>query len=581
MNCVIYARVSSEKQDAPDKVSIKDQIESMHNLVNQQDWNILEAFVDNKKYKKIKPPSVGKVVQPSGKYDDRPGFLAMLEMIEAGQVDVVVYYDLYRFGRHHRVLGTFITAIDEGNKKRKEPIQIWASFSKSMASRVELGIMVTIGQEENEARARRVKMGKVGTLKQNRWPGVFDCLGYDTHRDEGKRGRAIVSNDTEAATVQDIFNWYDKGKSSIKIGDLLRANGITQKLTGTKNKKRRYDWGPQVIRTILRNEAYTGRLTWNFGNGEVYTIEIPQIIDPAQFERVQRKMDNGKAKSKRNTKGIYLLQNLLYCGECGNKMGIAKDRYYYKKLADGTRQRYEYKNPRFDYRCWTAATYTHEPHPRPYNFAGDKLEYNIWRYVADVIIANPELIMQQVHNRQITLQQQGNDLDSDINKMQANLARIDSEKMAYSRQQAKGQITEEMFDALIAESNEAQATIQEDLQSAIELRDNSRKVQNAMSYAQQLLSNIQAKMPEIDFTQEEFKTFDKDRQDWILTERKKIIEAVCEKIIIFADGRIEIEGLIDGDEVSGFDNNAPENDYYKIQYLFSFSLDELYHKIGA
>lgn len=575
MNCVLYARVSSEKQDTPDKVSIDDQLESMENLAQQQDWAILQTFVDNKRYTKTKAPKIGKVVQPSGKYDDRPGFLAMLEMIEAGQVDVVVYYDLYRFGRHHRVLGAFLTAIDEGNKKRKEPIQIWASFSKSMASPLELGIMVAVGQEENEARARRVKMGKVGTLKQNRWPGVFDCLGYDTKRDEGKRGRGIILNDTEAATVQDIFNWYDKGKSTDQIGELLRANGHAQKLT--RSPGRRHEWASAVVGQILRNEAYTGRVTWRFANDETYSIEIPQIITPAQFERVQRRMDNGKPNSARNTKDIYLLQNLLYCGECGGKMAISRQYYYYKKLADGTRKRYEYKEKRFAYRCTQANKFNHEPHSSPNCFNGPTLEYNVWRYIADVIIAQPSLIMQQVRSRQITLQQQGDDLDSDISRMQAGLAKIEREKMAYTRQLGREQITEEMYDALIAESNEAQATIQEDLQAAIELRDNSRKVQNAIIYAQQLLANIQAKMPEIDFTQEVFKTFAKDRQDWILTERKKIIEAVCEKIYIFANGRIEIEGLIDGDEVSSFDLAGLCTDYYKLQYFFFFSLDELEH----
>ncbi len=554
MNCVLYARVSTEAQDGPDKVSIGHQMEMMETLAGQQGWNVLKTFIDNKRYKKTKPPNVGSVVQPSGKYDDRPGFVEMLKEIEAGIVDVVVYYDLYRFGRHHRVLGTFLTSIDEANKKRKEPIQIWEAAFKKMASRIELGIMVTIGQEENEARVRRIKMGKIGTLKQGRWPGTFDCLGYDTRREQGQRGREIFLNENEAETVKKIFRWYDSGKSIVQIGELLRANGYTQKLT---NNNRRHEWSSAVIALLLRNEAYTGKATWNFGNDEQYTIKIPQIINLAQFGRVQRRMDNGKPNSRRNTKDIYLLQNLLYCGECNSKMGVRRRYYYYKTLADGTRKRYEYKTKPFNYRCIRANNYKHEAHPNPHCFAGEKLDYNVWRYVADVIVANPELIMQQVHARQVNLQQEGDSLDGEISRMKARLSQIEQEKLAYTRQQARGQITEEMFDTLIAESNQAIVTIQTDLQDAIELRDNSRKVQNAMSYAQELLSNIQAKMPEIDFTPEQFKTFSEEKQEWILTERKKIIEAVCEKVIIFANGRIEIEGLIDGDEVSSFELVIP------------------------
>ena len=46
-------------------------------------------------------------------------------------------------------------------------------------------------QEENKRRAERSNMGKVATLKQGRWPGSFDRLGYTTIREPGKRGNGL------------------------------------------------------------------------------------------------------------------------------------------------------------------------------------------------------------------------------------------------------------------------------------------------------------------------------------------------------------------------------------------------------
>ena len=77
---VLYARVSSENQDTSDKVSIQAQVESMTDLCKRLNWQIVETFVDNKRYIKTKPPRKGRVVEPSGKWDDRPGFLAMLAL---------------------------------------------------------------------------------------------------------------------------------------------------------------------------------------------------------------------------------------------------------------------------------------------------------------------------------------------------------------------------------------------------------------------------------------------------------------------------------------------------------------------
>jgi DNA invertase Pin-like site-specific DNA recombinase len=190
---VLYARVSTEKQASGDKVSIGRQLADMEALCERQGWQIVGTFKDHKKYKKTRPPYRGKVKDPSGEYDDRPGFMAMLEVIETGQVDVVLYWDNYRLGRHYRVLGTFLNALETGEKGLGQKIQIWeAANGGAIVDRFVLGIKIGIGKEENEARKRRIKMGLIGTLEQGRWPSKYDRLGYDSIKEEGKRGRKII-----------------------------------------------------------------------------------------------------------------------------------------------------------------------------------------------------------------------------------------------------------------------------------------------------------------------------------------------------------------------------------------------------
>lgn len=550
---ILYARVSTERQDSDDKVSINQQLEDMKALCQRQGWQIVGIFIDKEKYRKTKPPYKGKIKEPSGEYDDRPQFLEMLKVVEAGQVDVVVYWDSYRFGRHYRVIGSFMTSLEIGDKLRngQGDIEIWEASKNSPITRMLLGIMTSIGKEENDSRKRRVKMGKIGTLKQGRWPSPYDKLGYKSISEPGKRGRLIIlADEMEVKTVKKIFNLADAGKSSREIRKILIAERISQKGTG----KRKRDWTPSLIRKILYSEEYIGKLTWHYEDGTEYVIEIPQIITPEQFKRVQEKLSENKALSKRNTKNVYPLQGILYCGECNAKISVTFITHEYNRLKDGTVKRYERKFPYHQYVC---RTYLIDDHPKPYKWTGPSLDYAIWRKIADNVVRSPDLIINQVTNRQIELQEQGDDMNSEINKANSKLVEIEDERAFYQRQAARKIMTEKEFDARMAETEESRLYWLEQLDHLKELRDDALKVRSGLNYAQRLLESISEKLPEIDQTTEELKKLPKEKRDWILLERQKVIRALSERILVFANGQIEIQGILDGSEIQQFEDTPP------------------------
>jgi DNA invertase Pin-like site-specific DNA recombinase len=84
MNCVIYARVSTEQQAERD-LSIPAQIQTMHEYAKRQGWNVVEEFVE---------PGV------SGRTAQRPVLQAMLNRCrEQPRVDAVLVHKLDRFAR--------------------------------------------------------------------------------------------------------------------------------------------------------------------------------------------------------------------------------------------------------------------------------------------------------------------------------------------------------------------------------------------------------------------------------------------------------------------------------------------------
>jgi len=62
----------------------------------------------------------------------------------------------------------------------------------AVIDRFTLNIKAAIWREENKRRAERMRMGKIGTLKDRRWPGQYDKFGYATVKEPGKRGCIIT-----------------------------------------------------------------------------------------------------------------------------------------------------------------------------------------------------------------------------------------------------------------------------------------------------------------------------------------------------------------------------------------------------
>lgn len=569
---VTYTRVSSEAQDAEDKVSIGQQAADIDKLITRNGWFVAAAFSDSEKYTKTKSPKKGKKVQPSGEYDDRPGLVAMLEMVKAGGVDAVVCWRDDRLMRHTRVYSAVEDALDEADRNRqgRPAVEVYDATGNKL-DRFVLGIKAQVGKEENKRRVERIRMGKIGTLKRGLWPGMYHRLGYATEKAERGR-RILIGPESEVQTVKDIFNWYDAGESVAQIRKRLRLEDRPQR-GGQNGSDRTHQWSSDVVLGVLRSEDYTGKTTWEFGDGTPpVSIDIPRIISPEQFKRVQKRMRENRVISARNTKGVFLLQNLTYCGGCGGKLKAgAYSRYYYRKLKDGTIKRYTFKTDRgYKYFCAIAAKFPEEPHTHPYSFDGPNLDAQFWRYIADKMIAHPELIIEQVRNRQQELKNQGDSLDSEIVQKRRQIAAIEQDRMTYTRQLGRGKITESVYDALMSEADETEAELKEDLARLLTLRDDQKKVDSAIAYAERLLANIRERLPEINQTPEELAKLPEEQRRAIMLERQKYVRSLCDKVIVFADGNIEILGLI---EVSQFDIDSPKNDYHKILYNLTTELE--------
>lgn len=102
------------------------------------------------------------------------------------------------------------------------------------------------------------------------------------------------------------------------------------------------------------------------------------------------------------------------------------------------------------------------------------------------------------------------------------------------------------------ETEKAQRYWQDELEQLRELRDNSAQVQAGLDYAIEFLTMLRGRLSEVDQTLEELKAIPQDERSGILKVRQDIVRALCDKVYLYADHRVKIEGALDGSEESQF-----------------------------
>jgi hypothetical protein len=196
----------------------------------------------------------------------------------------------------------------------------------------------------------------------------------------------------------------------------------------------------------------------------------------------------------------------------------------------------------------------------------------VWRYLVDNGIKRPDLIIEQVTARQQELIEQGESVDSDINRVRAKMAEIDQERAFYQRQAARGTITEKEFDIRMAETLEAWHSWKAEAERLQELRDNAAKVRGGIDYTIELLKTFARTLADVDVPPVEFDKLPQAQQEAILKARQKIVRALCDKITVYSTGRIVIDGLLDGSALSHFELAGLHNGLHKMLYSFDFNL---------
>lgn len=276
----------------------------------------------------------------SGTRFDRPGFMAMMEEVEAGNVECIVIKDMSRLGRDYLKVGQIMEML------RQRGIRLIA---------VNDGIDTDKGEDDflpfrnimHEWYARDTSKKIKSTFKTKGMSGKH-CTGtviYGYLWADEKREQWVV--DEEAAeVVRSIFRMTMEGFGPYQISQILTKKEIEipsvhlarhgEGVNKNKTVKNIYGWGSSAVVHILRNREYLGH-TCNFKTRKHFKDKkshyVPEsewtifentheaIIDKDTFDNVQRIRSN----VRRYPDGwgeAHPLTGLMYCADCGGKMYV-------------------------------------------------------------------------------------------------------------------------------------------------------------------------------------------------------------------------------------------------------------------
>ena len=275
----------------------------------------------------------------SGTRFDRPGFLAMMEEVEAGRVEAIVIKDMSRLGRDYLKVGQVMEVL------RQRGVRLIA---------INDGVDSLKGDDDftpfrnimNEFYARDTSRKIRSVFKSKGMSGkhLTGTVIYGYLWDE-KREHWLV--DEEAAeVVRRIFSLTLEGYGPYQIACKLSADRIeipvvhlarfNEGVNRSKPVKDPYGWGSSTIVNILKKREYLGH-TINFKTRKhfkdkkshyvsedewtIFENTHEAIIDQQTFDLVQkirsnvRRYPNGWGEAAPIT-------GLLYCADCGGKMYV-------------------------------------------------------------------------------------------------------------------------------------------------------------------------------------------------------------------------------------------------------------------
>ncbi len=307
----LYARKSTESEERQ-ILSIDSQVKEMLQIAEREGLEIGEIRRESHSAKAT---------------GQRPVFNEIINDIRLGKFGGILTWAPDRLSRNAGDLGKLVDLMDE--KLLLEIRTFGQRFTDSPNEKFLLMILGSQAKLENDNRGVNVKRGLRTRCEMGLRPGVAPT-GYLNEKHADRRCQATVDPE-RAPIVKKMFEKVANDKwSGRKIYHWLKFE-INFKTKGNKNLSL------SNIYIILQNPFYYGTFEYPEKSGRWYQGKHEPLITKETYDKAQEQLKRDHIV--RSEIKEFAFTKVITCGSCGS--GVTAEEKY-KKLKDGTTQRYLY-----------------------------------------------------------------------------------------------------------------------------------------------------------------------------------------------------------------------------------------------
>ena len=257
MRCLLYARVSTEKQAEKD-LSIPAQLQIMREFAKRQGWTVEGHFIDEGE---------------SARTANRPELKRLLQHCQQHKgIDAVVVHKIDRLARNVVDYATIKAVL---KRRGIRLVSVAENFADGPVGQLMENIIASISEWYSANLGEEIKKAAHAKLQRGQLPHQ-PPVGYRSIRDEDKKVRHVEDPAT-APLVRQAFELYATGQYSLCTAAEEMANrGLV-----TKPGK---PYSEEMMKRLLLRRFYIGRIVWK---DKEYPGSHPPLVGERLFYRVQ------------------------------------------------------------------------------------------------------------------------------------------------------------------------------------------------------------------------------------------------------------------------------------------------------
>lgn len=314
----LYIRLSQEDDASTDtqSQSVINQQALLSDYVQRERLRVIDTYIDD---------------GWSGLNFDRPSFQRLIADIERGRINMVVTKDLSRLGRDYILTGHYLERYFPEHGVRYVAVLDGIDTGSNMVANDVTPFRAVINDMYAKDISRKVRSVLQTKRQRGEYVGWKPPYGYK--RDPNKHG-ALAVDDEVADVVRRIFNMAASGCGIAIITRTLNTEGVLSPRDYAAHTTGSL-WCSKTLRTMLCDTTYLGTMTQGRTTRASYKSRVrvradpcvvdnthPPLVSAEVFEAVQRNLES--RRGTRTKKRDYMLKGMLFCHECGHRIGVIK-----------------------------------------------------------------------------------------------------------------------------------------------------------------------------------------------------------------------------------------------------------------